>query len=67
MSYIVGEAGKELFVSTVNGRIMPSVPTVSAAGGQQVGQQAGDNIHVSLKISTGVAQTVQPEVLGMMP
>lgn len=67
MPYIVGEAGKEVFVPSVSGRILPSVPTVSASGGGAAAQPAGDTIHVNLNVSTGVAATVRAELSNMLP
>jgi len=55
--YIVGERGAELFVPNRNGAIVPN----DAMGG------GGVVVNQTINLSTGVAQTVRTEVLGMLP
>ena len=56
--YMVGERGAELFVPNRNGAIVPN----DAMGGG-----AGVVVNQTINLSTGVAQTVRTEVLGMLP
>jgi hypothetical protein len=56
--YMVGERGAELFVPNRNGAIIPN----GAMGGG-----AGVVVNQTINLSTGVAQTVRTEVLGMLP
>jgi len=55
--YMVGERGAELFVPNRNGAIVPN----DAMGG------GGVVVNQTINLSTGVAQTVRTEVLGMLP
>lgn len=55
-SYLVGERGPEIFTPAVSGNITPN----NEIGG-------GVTIYQNINISTGVAQTVRAEVVGMMP
>ena len=55
--YMVGERGAELFVPNRNGAIVPN--DAMGSGGVVVNQ--------TINLSTGVAQTVRTEVLGMLP
>lgn len=54
--YIVGEKGPELFVPSSPGRVVPN----NKMGG-------GDNINITLNVSTGVSQTVKTEIAAMIP
>lgn len=56
--YMVGERGAELFVPNRNGAI---VPNDAMGGGASV------VVNQTINLSTGVAQTVRTEVLGMLP
>ena len=56
--YMVGERGAELFVPNRHGAIVPN----DAMGGG-----AGVVVNQTINLSTGVAQTVRTEVLGMLP
>jgi len=55
-SYLVGERGPEIFTPAVSGNITPN----NEIGG-------GVTVYQNINISTGVAQTVRAEVVGMMP
>ncbi len=55
--YMVGERGAELFVPNRSGSI---IPNDKMGGGSVV-------VNQTINLSTGVAQTVRAEVLGMMP
>jgi phage-related minor tail protein len=57
-AYMVGERGAELFVPSRSGSI---VPNDKLSGG------AGVVVNQTINLSTGVAQTVRTEVLGMLP
>jgi tape measure domain-containing protein len=63
-AYVVGEKRPELFVPSVNGTILPRLPTV--AGGAAA---AGDSFALTqhLHISTGVQGTVRAEIQNMLP
>lgn len=56
--YIVGERGAELFVPSRSGSIIPN---------DKLGGGAGVVVNQTINLSTGVAQTVRTEVLGMLP
>ncbi len=56
--YMVGERGAELFVPNRNGAIVPN---------DKLGGGAGVVVNQTINLSTGVAQTVRTEVLGMLP
>lgn len=55
-SYLVGERGPEIFTPAMSGTITPN----NEIGG-------GVTVYQNINISTGVAQTVRAEVVGMMP
>ena len=55
--YMVGEAGRELFVPNQSGRI---VPNDQLGGG-------GVTVHQTINLTTGVSQTVRAEVTNMLP
>lgn len=55
-SYLVGEKGPEIFTPAMSGTITPN----NEIGG-------GVTVYQNINISTGVAQTVRAEVVGMMP
>jgi len=55
-SYLVGEKGPEIFTPAMNGTITPN---------HEIG--GGVTVYQNINISTGVAQTVRAEVVGMMP
>ena len=57
----MGESGPELFVPNSTGRIMNSMNTRSALGGQPI------VVNQSINFSTGVVPTVRAEVTKMMP
>lgn len=54
--YTVGEHGRETFVPTTDGQIIPNG-----------GAQGGDNITVNVNVSTGVSQTVRAEITNLLP
>ena len=59
---MTGESGKELFVPSGPGRLLSPVSTSRALSG-------GGTIEVSqtIKVATGVSQTVRAEIMLMMP
>ena len=57
-AYMVGERGAEMFVPSRSGSIIPN---------DKLGGGAGVTINQTINLSTGVAQTVRTEVLGMLP
>jgi len=63
-AYVVGEKRPELFVPSVNGVILPRLPTVAAGPAP-----ANDSFALTqhLHISTGVQGTVRAEIQNMMP
>lgn len=62
--YVVGEKGPEIFAPGVSGSI---IPNKAIGGGSSVSASPSIVIHQTIQISTGVAQTVRAEVMGMMP
>ena len=61
MPYIVGEQGKELFMSRSGGQMIPSNQVNSMGGGNPI------VIEQNLNFATGVSQTVRAEVLNLLP
>ena len=61
-SYMTGEHGRELFVPSVNGRILSAAQTNNAmSGGSEV------TVVQNINVSTGVQQTVRSEIRTLMP
>ena len=54
-AYTVGEHGRETFIPSTDGQIVPN-----GAGG-------GVTINQTINVSTGVSQTVRAEIMGLMP
>lgn len=57
-TYLVGEKGPELFTAPKSGQIVPN---------HKLDSGSGVTVNQTFQISTGVAQTVRAEIVGMMP
>ena len=60
MPTMVGERGPEVFIPNTSGRIMNSNMTRSMSGGSVV-------VNQNINVETGVAQTVQAEMMNLLP
>mgnify|MGYP003631968372 CR=1 FL=1 len=58
--YMVGERGKELFMPSTGGKIVPNGQLGGSGGGSIVIEQ-------NLNFATGVSQTVRAEVMNLLP